>query len=168
MSDDFTNILSQISEGSTNKQIQELGMILTRTLEIVINAVDMLESNLNSINASLSARIDALEKKIQELVSAGGSLSTTPQAIDTGVSPSKQIPETTPQQEATTAVQSTENSSDTPMTTTPSQPAIPQAPPAAPATMQTSQVEAPKPISPINIRKALNTELKQLFSKMRA
>ncbi|MHA1408929.1 MAG: hypothetical protein ACTSQY_01185 [Candidatus Odinarchaeia archaeon] len=157
MSEEFTNILNEISGGGTNKQVQELGLILSRTLEIVINAVDMLEENLNNINSTLNARIDQLEKKINSLSTA--SVPTTP---PTTVS----TPATTPT--ATGTQEPTEESATPPAVPSATEPAQqPTQVQATPAPVSQPK-PAPKPISPINIRRALNTEIKQLFAKMRS
>ncbi len=158
MSDDFSDLLSHISGQSVNKQIQELAMILTRTLEIVINAVDMLEQNLNNLSNSVNQRISALEQKINMI----GLNAVKPQIVKPVVQPT-----TAPSRKPVILDESLEEEAPpseeyvhTPTTfsqqVTPPPPAASPPPPAA------------QPINPINIRQALNTELKQLFTKMRA
>jgi hypothetical protein len=155
MSEEFTNILNQISSGGTNKQVQELGLILSRTLEIVINAVDMLEANVNN----LSSKIDSIEQRLNTMGSVARTATATqfPEIAPSVMSPvDDSTLESTPQ---STAAQTQQNIPQS----VPPQPGQVQATPAAPAAQQ-----PPRPISPINIRRALNTEIKQLFSKMRA
>ncbi len=166
MSEDFSDLLSQISGQSVNKQIQELAMILTRTLEIVINAVDMLEQNLNNLSNSVNQRILALEQKINMIGLNTASMQEVKQVTQpTVASTKKSILLDEPLEEVSAA--------DEP-SYTPSQLVQPISPPQAPASSVSAPQTAPpppqvaKPINPINIRQALNTELKQLFNKMRA
>ena len=160
MSEDFTNILTQISSGPTNKQVQELGTILGITLEIVINAVDMLEANFNNINSSLNARMDSIESRLQSL-GAGPATISQPPIIKQQIPAPGQMDEDTPMAPLTTPVP--EFTSAPPVTGPPGQV---QAVPSVPGQPQQPE-QPPRPISPINIRRALNSEIKQLFAKMR-
>jgi len=171
MSDDLSDLLSHISGQSVNKQVQELAMILTRTLEIVINAVDMLEQNLNNLSNSVNQRISMLEQRVNRI--AGGTV--TPQAVK----PTVQSPPA-PGRKPVIREEPVEEEAlppEEPVYTPPpapqqaraaysTQPAAYAAPAGAPQTQEPQP--PPKPINPINIRQALNTELKQLFTKMRS
>ncbi|MEM2109925.1 MAG: hypothetical protein QW327_05520 [Candidatus Odinarchaeota archaeon] len=170
MSDDLSDLLSHISGQSVNKQVQELAMILTRTLEIVINAVDMLEQNLNNLSSSINQRLSMLEQRVNRI--AGGGV--TPQAVKPVVqsapAPSRKpvIREEPVEEESLPPeepVYTPPQVSQQARAAYPTQPAAYAAPAVAP---QTQEPQPPRPINPINIRQALNTELKQLFTKMRS
>lgn len=166
MGEDFSDLLSQISGQSVNKQIQELAMILTRTLEIVINAVDMLEQNLNNLSNSVNQRISALEQKITMIGLNTAPLQAVKQVTHPTVASSKKSAVLNePLEEVSAADEPTYTYSQSvqPISSPQAPPPPVPAPQTAPAPPQTA-----KPINPINIRQALNTELKQLFNKMRA
>lgn len=167
MGEDFTNLLSHISGQSTNKQIQELGMILTRTLEIVISAVDMLEQNLNNMNAALDQRISSIEQKLSKM------------SGETYPAPGQQAPIARPAVEAKKhvteeVIEEEELPPEAPVYSPPPTSAAPataqpqaQGPPGSGVPQQAPQTP-PRPMNPINIKQALNSELKQLFTKMRS
>ncbi|WEU40005.1 MAG: hypothetical protein OdinLCB4_005915 [Candidatus Odinarchaeum yellowstonii] len=165
MGEEFSDLLSHISGQSVNKQVQELAMILTRTLEIVINAVDMLEQNFNNLSNSVNQRISALEQKIN-MIGVGEAKPQVTPVIQTASVVSKRpvvldehVEEVSPPEDAVYTPPPVSQPVRIQPSTPPSAPPI-QAPPPPPP--------AAKPINPINVRQALNTELKQLFTKMRA
>lgn len=167
MGEDFVRLIDETL--SQPKRIQEISTILSRVMEIVINAIDMLEQNLNNLSKNLEIKIGVMESRINAIESRASlqvPVSTAPQdaaarTAETAIRPSGVSPTAPASAPASTSP------TPTPATTPTAAPTA--APGTAPVGAQGgAQPPRPaRPISPINVRRALNMELKQLFTKLK-